>query len=187
MSIIMIAAVDQNGAIGRDNQLLAHLPDDMAFFRKTTTGQVVVMGRKTYDSLPVINGRRMLPNRVNVVLSRDTRYMFKPPVATMYTMEEALDWADAYGRMSNPRDTYIIGGGEIYKQFMPHADKLYVTHIKHAFEGADTFFPEIDENVWACTNAEIYFANERNEYDFTICTYERITDIEEEYSNGKSE
>ena len=133
--IRVIVAVDKNWAIGKDGQLLTSIPDDQRFFRQTTTNQVVIMGRKTLESLP---GGKPLPNRTTVILTRNEDYQ-DPGVVVAHSVEEALDVAK--GRNA---DIYIAGGSEIYAQMLEYCDEAYVTYIDYAYQ-ADTYFPNLDK------------------------------------------
>ena len=130
-----IVAVDQNWAIGKDGKLLNSIPDDQRFFRQTTTNQVVIMGRKTLESLP---GGKPLPNRTNVILTRNEDYQ-DPDVLVAHSVQEALDLAQEKGA-----DIYIAGGREIYEQMLTYCDEAYVTFIDYAYQ-ADTYFPNLDK------------------------------------------
>ena len=132
-----IAAVDKNWAIGKDNKLLANIPEDMKFFRETTTGGVVVMGRKTLESFP---NKKPLPNRANIVMTKDRAYKAGGAVIVHDTdeLEEALKPYDT-------KDVFCIGGGSIYKLLEPMCDTAYITKIDFAFS-ADTFFPDLDKS-----------------------------------------
>lgn len=132
--INIIAAVSKNNVIGKDNQLIWHLPDDLKRFKEITLSHVVVMGRKTHESIG-----RVLPNRLNVILSRDMKW-HKPlgdNCVVCYSIEEVI------GRFKH-RDIFVIGGGEIYNQFLPYSDKIYLTQIDKEFDG-DSLFPNIGD------------------------------------------
>ena len=131
----LIVAADANWGIGKDNKLLVSIPADMKFFRNTTTGNVVIMGRKTLESFP---GGLPLKNRVNIVLTRDKNYQAKGAVV-VHSVEEALEEAKKY-----EEEVYVIGGDSVYKQMLPYCSKAYVTKIDFAYE-ADTWFPNLDE------------------------------------------
>lgn len=134
--ISIIAAVSDDLGIGRDNRLLWQIPDDLKRFKKLTMGKCVVMGKKTWESLPV----KPLPGRKNVVLT-DNRDEYFNCDATAYSLNDALT------ACSGQEEIFIIGGGSVYRQFMPLADRLYITRV-HAKATADTFFPEIDPFLW---------------------------------------
>ena len=136
----MIAAVAENHVIGRDNDLVWRLPDDMKYFMETTQHHHVVMGRKNYESIP--HKYRPLPNRVNIIVTQQGHYN-APDCIITDSIEKAIDIA----RSSQQEEVFIIGGGQVYAQAIDTADKLYITEIKASFEG-DTFFPEIDKSVW---------------------------------------
>ncbi len=134
----LIAAVARNGVIGKDNQLLWHLPGDMRYFRDTTRGKPVIMGRRTWESLP--EKFRPLPGRLNIVLSRDPTYLTQG--ATRVTsLDEALT------HCASTDEAFVIGGGDLYRQALPLAGRVYLTEITTDFEG-DTFFPQLSSNDW---------------------------------------
>ncbi|MEG1504849.1 MAG: dihydrofolate reductase [Lachnospiraceae bacterium] len=139
----IIVAADKNWGIGYRNQLLVSIPSDMKFFRQTTTGKIVVMGRKTLESFP--NGQP-LRDRVNIVLTRDTNYDGKGAVV-VHTMEELLKETKKYPT----EDIYVIGGESIYRELLPYCDCAYITKIDHEYQ-ADTHFPNLDElEEWVLT------------------------------------
>ena len=156
--IILIAAVSKNNEIGKNNQLLWHLPDDFKRFKTLTTGHYIIMGRKTFESFP-----KPLPNRTHIIISRQKNYAVENCIVVS-SLEEAIKVCP------KNEDIYIIGGGEIYKQSIDFADKLEITVVDHDFE-ADTFFPEIDENKWKVDFEEFHPKDERHLYDFTFLTY----------------
>lgn len=134
----LIVAVDRQWAIGKDGRLLVTIPADQQMFLRETTGKVVVMGRKTLESLP---GGQPLGNRVNLALTRDRNYKVKGAVIR-HSVEEALETLDEY----DSRDVYIIGGQSIYEQFLPYCDTAHVTAIDYTYD-ADTFFPNLDQDT----------------------------------------
>ncbi|AXY02007.1 type 3 dihydrofolate reductase [Vibrio alfacsensis] len=156
MIISMIAAMADNRIIGKDNQMPWHLPADFAWFKRSTMGKPVVMGRKTYDSIG-----RPLPGRLNIVISRDASLSIEG-VTTVTSIEQALEAAGSV------EEVMIIGGGAIYAACLPMANKLYVTHIEAEVEG-DTQFPQWS-NDFKETYSEAYQADEKNAYNmrFTI-------------------
>ena len=160
----LIVAVDKNWAIGLGNQLLVSIPQDMKFFRETTKGKVVAMGRKTLESFP---GGQPLKNRVNVVLTTDKDYKTKG-ITLVHSIEDMVEELKKY----EEEDVYVIGGETIYRQLLPYCKKAYITKIDHAYN-ADTFFPNLDEDPeWEMTkisDEQTYFDLE---YVFTI--YERV-------------
>ena len=160
----LIVAVDKNWAIGKENKLLVSIPQDMKFFRETTMGKVVVMGRKTLESFP---GGQPLKKRTNIVITRDKNYSVKDAIV-VHSVEEALEEIKNY----NSEDVYVIGGDSIYRQMLPYCDVAHVTKINHAYE-ADTYFPNLDEKedwlVTGVSDEQTYF---NLEYEFV--RYERV-------------
>ena len=160
----LIVAVDKNWAIGLGNQLLVSIPQDMKFFRETTKGKVVAMGRKTLESFP---GGQPLKNRVNVVLTTDKDYKTKG-ITLVHSIEDMVEELKKY----EEEDVYVIGGETIYRQLLPYCKKAYITKIDHAYH-ADTHFPNLDmDPEWEMTkisDEQTYFDLE---YVFTI--YERV-------------
>ena len=139
--ISIIAAIAKNNEIGRNNELLWHLPEDLKRFKQLTTGKVIVMGQKTFESLPI----KPLPNRTNLVITDDRKFKFDG-VLKSYSIETAVKRAKKLSKKGE--EIFIIGGGSIYKQFIDIADKLYITEINDVYEDADTFFPAIDKGKW---------------------------------------
>lgn len=160
--VTIIAAIAANNALGKDNQLIWHLPADLKRFKKTTLNHAVIMGRKTYESLG-----KTLPNRTNIVITRDKNYKVEGCVV-VNSLKDALKAAAEIDE--NP---FILGGAEIYKQVMPYTDKLDITFVHHQFE-ADVYFPEIDKTIWKETSREDFKADENNKYDYSFVTFERI-------------
>lgn len=160
----IIVAIDENNAIGRDNQLLCHLPNDLKYFKRVTSGHTIIMGRNTYESLPV----KPLPNRKNVVIS--SSLTAPPPGAILAgSIEEACRICP------ETEECFITGGAQIYRQMMPFAQKLYITRIHHQFD-ADTFFPDIDWNTWQLSSSERHEADEKHLYAYTFEVYLRKTE-----------
>jgi len=158
----IIAAISENNAIGKDNQLLWHLPADLKHFKALTTGHTIIMGRKTFDSIG-----KPLPNRRSIVVSRNTALKIEG-VELAYTLEDALRLA------GNEEEVFIIGGAEIYRQSLPFADKIYLTKI-HQHHDADAFFPEIDPGIWEETASATFQPDEKNTIPYTFSTLERRT------------
>ena len=159
----LIVAISENNAIGKAGDLLCYLPDDLKHFKALTMGATVVMGKKTFFSLP----RRPLPNRRNIVLTRDMSFTYD-------NTEIAHSIEELQTMISTNEMVFIIGGGEVYKQFMPLVDELHITHIHHNWDDADTFFPEIAPTIWQCVNEERHEADEKHNYAFTFATYKRV-------------
>lgn len=164
MKINIIVSVALNGCIGGNNTLLWKQSEDLKRFKSLTTGKVVIMGQKTYESLP----KRPLPNRTNIVMSNDYDVKFDG-CEMAYDMEEALNKAKYW---SDDGEVFIIGGGSIYRQFLPVANKLYITRIDTVVEG-DTYFPDIDEDVWIKEYEEHHFKNDKNQYNYTFEIYNK--------------
>lgn len=159
--ISIIVAIAENYAIGKKGDLLCHMPADLKHFKQITSGHTVLMGERTFLSLP----KHPLPNRRNIVLT-DVQGKTFEGAETVYSIDELVDCC-------NDEEAFVIGGGMVYKQAMEFADKLYITHIHHSWEDADTFFPEIDPQVWRQTAAERHEADENNPYDYTFAEYVR--------------
>ena len=156
----IIVAIAENGAIGAKNELLWRLPNDMRRFKELTTGHTVIMGRKTFESLP----KGALPNRTNVVITRNTKVSFD-------NCEVFNDLKTAIDKHKKEKEIFIIGGANIYKQAMIFAEKLYVTYVHHSFGNADTFFPEINKNEWITTESEGFRNDGEHLYPYTFETY----------------
>lgn len=161
----IIAATAENRVIGKDNQLPWSLPADMKFFRDTTMGHCVIMGRKNYDSIPA--KFRPLKGRTNIVITRQKDFV-APDCIVTHSVSEAIEEA----RKLNMKEAFIIGGAQIYDETISVADKLYLTHIHNKFEG-DVLFPEVDFSQWNETSRDDRQVDEKNLYPFSICTYER--------------
>lgn len=158
----IIVAISEENAIGNAGAMLCHLPDDLKHFKAITSNHAVIMGRRTYLSLP----KRPLPNRRNIIITTDTTTIWDG-VETVHSLHEAL-------QLLNPADeNFIIGGGMVYRQAMPLADKLYITHIHHSFAEADTFFPNIDPNQWQLIGSDSHPADDRHPYPYTFAEYVR--------------
>lgn len=160
--LVIIAAAGENNGLGKENSLVWHLPDDFKRFKQLTTGHKIIMGRKTFESFP-----KPLPNRTHIIISRDIDYKVPyPECSIVHSIADAIKMAD------KELPTYIIGGGEIYRQSMPYADKIELTRVHEAFD-ADTYFPKIDENEWLLVQKEHHPKDARHAYGFTYLTYIR--------------
>jgi len=158
--IIMIAAAAENNALGKDNQLVWHLPNDFKRFKSLTTGHHIIMGRKTFESFP-----KPLPDRVHVVISRQENY--KPEGCIVVdSIEKAI------AICPEDDDSYVIGGGEIYNLALPFTDIIELTKVHHTFE-ADAFFPKINKSEWILVESEENYKDEKHLYDYTYETYIR--------------
>lgn len=158
--LTMIAAAAENNALGKDNELVWHLPDDFKRFKRLTSGHHIIMGRKTFESFP-----ELLPDRTHVIITRKEDYQPEGTVV-VNSLEEAI-------RVSKlDEQPFLIGGGEIYRLGMDTADKIELTRVHGEFD-ADTFFPEIDENKWKLVKEQFHEKDEKHNYSFTYLTYER--------------
>jgi dihydrofolate reductase len=158
--ITMIAAVGENNELGKDNDLVWHLPNDFKRFKELTTGHHIIMGRKTFESFP-----KPLPNRTHVVITRDKSYQNEGAVV-VHSMTEAI------AKTNVDEQPFIIGGGEIYKIGLAFADRIELTRVHNNFE-ADTFFPVIPLNKWALINEVFHPNDDRHKYAFTYQTWVR--------------
>ena len=161
-SITIIVAAAENNAIGKDNDLIWSLPNDLKRFKKLTSGHSIIMGRKTFDSFP-----GLLPNRKHIVISRNKNISFSDEVTVVNNFEDAIRET---GDDENP---FIIGGGQIYKLAMDLVDKIELTRVHEEFK-ADTFFPKIDEDKWELIREEFNEKDERHQFSFTYKTYIKI-------------
>lgn len=159
--ITMIAAAAENNALGKDNDLVWHLPDDFKRFKELTTGHHIIMGRKTFETFP-----KPLPNRTHVVITRKEDYQREGAIV-VNSLQKALELA------KNDPQPFIIGGGEIYDLALPEADKIELTRVHGTFE-ADAFFPEIDEDHWELVSSHFHPKDEKHNYAFTYLTYHRV-------------
>jgi dihydrofolate reductase len=159
--ISIIVAVADINAIGKDNKLLWHISADMRRFKRITAGHTVIMGKNTYLSLP----KRPLVNRRNIVISDNIQDHF-PGCEMAYSIEEAIE------RCDTGNENFVIGGASIYRQFMPYAQKLYITRIHQSYD-ADTFFPEISPDIWKITEREDVINDPQNDFSYSFLTYQR--------------
>lgn len=168
LKVAIIAAVGKNRELGKDNDLLWHLGEDMQFFKETTNGHYVIMGRKSFESIPP--KYRPLPNRVNVIISRNPDYMVEE-CYTFTSLEEALELA----RENGEERIFIVGGGQIYKLAMEKGlvNEMFLTQVDAEFAGADTFYPEFNADEWNKTKLLSGFASNINEFSFEIYKYEK--------------
>lgn len=166
MTLIQIVAYSENRAIGKNNQLLWHLADDMAFFKEMTTGETVLMGKNTYISLP--RKFRPLPNRKNIVISSQAPIEHYENLQWFNSLDNALETLEKV-----ESKVFIIGGARIYAQLIEQTDIIYATEVQTNLEG-DCFFSEIHTNQWEREVLKSFQKNDRNEYDFEIVKYTRI-------------
>ncbi len=163
MKISLIAAMDINNAIGYHNQLMWHLPDDFKWFKKHTLGKPVIMGRNTMNSLG-----KPLPGRLNIALSSTDNDIIEG-FRHAYSMNEAMKLVP-----ENAPEIMIIGGGHIFKQTLPVADRMYITRIRHGFEDADTYFPRWNEEEWEQVFSEHHPEDEKHKFPFEFIILDRI-------------
>jgi len=164
MNLTLIAAMSENRVIGKDNDLIWHMPTDMKRFMQLTTGHHVIMGRNTFESM----GKKLLPRRTNIVVTRQKNYEAKGCIV-VHELEAAISKAEGD---SQP---FIIGGAKLYESALPYAHTIELTVIHHQFEG-DTFFPEFNKSEWILQNEESHPADDKNPYPFTFKTYTKQSD-----------
>ena len=160
--ITLIAAISTNNALGKDNDLIWRIPADLKRFKKVTTGHPILMGRNTFESIG-----KPLPNRTSVIITRNNHYK-KEGCLIANSLEEAIAFTEG-------KDAFIIGGAQVYKQALENnlIDQLDITRVHHEFE-ADVFFPEIDPIVWKEISREDFLADEKNGYDYSFISYQKI-------------
>lgn len=163
MIISIIVAIAENNAIGKDNKLLWHIKDDLQLFKRTTLNHVIIMGRKSYESIG-----RPLPKRTNVVITRSRDYQ-PEGVMVFHSLNDAFDHFK-----KTEEEVFVIGGGEIYRQSLDDAHKLHISHVHTTVEDADTFFPKVNWQDWKEVKQEDFKKNESNDHDFTYRVYERL-------------
>lgn len=156
--ITLIAAAAENNALGKDNDLLWHLPEDFKRFKQITSGHYIIMGRKTFESFP-----KPLPNRTHIIITRQEEYLAEGCLV-VHSLEEALKIAP------QNEEVFIIGGAQIYQQALPFADKIDLTRV-HIELDADAFFPEFNTSEWNLVFSEKQFKDEKHQFDFTFETY----------------
>lgn len=160
---IIVARAD-NRVIGKNNELIWHMPHDLKYFKETTSGHYVLMGRKSFESVG-----KPLPNRLNIIITRNPDYAAEGALV-VHSLKDALVLAE----QQKQQEVFILGGGEIYRQALEQqlVDRIYLTEIKDSFEG-DTYFPELDENQWQETHREEYQADHKNPHDYAFVTLEK--------------
>ncbi len=164
MTITLIVAVAENGVIGKNNRLLWKLHDDMKHFRRVTMGHFIIMGHNTFNSIG-----KPLPGRTNIVISRNKFLMLPEGVIVKNSPEDCLHFA----RSENQEEIFIIGGAELYRQFLPMADKIYYTKILTSSEG-DVYFPELDWDDWKVKSTQEFHQSDKNEFSFQILELKRV-------------
>ena len=159
--ISIIVAIAENNGIGKNNQLLWHLPEDLKRFKRITEGHKIIMGKNTYFSLP----KRPLSGRTNVVLSDKPGEQIDDCLMA-FSLDEVLAICD------EQQESFIIGGASVYRQLLPYATKLYITKVNAVLE-ADVFFPEIDPAIWEATDSEVHPKDEKHPFPYTFVNYKR--------------
>jgi dihydrofolate reductase len=162
MTISLVVAASENNVIGKDNRLLWHLPNDMKFFKNTTWGMPVIMGRKTFESLG-----KPLAGRMNIIMTRDKDWTAQGTRATS-NMEEAMQAAAE----TDAKEVFVIGGGEIFKQVLPQANRVYLTRVHTNIEG-DTFFPELPQKEWQLLTQLDFAADVKHKYGYSFQVWQR--------------
>jgi len=160
--LTIIVAAGENNAIGKDNELIWHLSDDLRRFKSLTNNHHIIMGRKTYESFP-----KPLPNRKHIVISRQANYKVPDGVIVVNNLEDALDAS------RSDEQPFIIGGGQVYKQAIALVNKIEITRVHETFENADAFFPEIDTNIWKETSNTFHEKDDKHNHSFSFITYKR--------------
>jgi len=163
MKLSIIVAIASNGAIGKNNDLLWHLPEDLKRFKQITTGHPVIMGKNTWLSLPI----KPLPNRTNIVLNREMDVC-----SNNCLVFDSIDSVMLHCKQNNYTECFIIGGAEVYKSFLPLANRLYITDVEKEYVG-DVFFPTINFNEWKLVLNENHFS-EKNNFNYSYKIYDRL-------------
>ncbi len=164
MHISIIVAIAKNKVIGKNNDLIWRLPADLKYFKSTTTGHNIIMGRNTFES---IGGGRPLPNRITTIITRNHNYQAPQGCLIANSLEQALL------NIENENEVFICGGAQIYELALPIASKLYITYVNETFEG-DTCFPEFDLSQWKLESKQEFAADEKNVYNYAFAVYTRI-------------
>lgn len=166
--LALIAAVAENGCIGINNKLPWYLPEDLKYFKAVTSGKPVIMGRSTFESLG-----RPLPNRTNIVITRNREFHAPEGVHVVYSLDEALNVAESVAHIAGNEEIVIIGGAQIYAEALPRVQRLYLTEVKKTVAG-DAFFPAWNKNEWQETGRE-YYHYEPAQLDYSFVIYERMS------------
>ena len=166
MRIVLIAAFAQNRVVGINNMLPWHLPEDLKYFRRTTTGKAIIMGRKTYESIG-----RPLPNRTNIVISRNPDFRAEG-VRVVASLAAAISLAEDVNTINDVQEVMIIGGASIYEAALPMAERLYITHVHAEVEG-DAYFPAVNFKLWSEVTREDHEASDNNPYGYSFVVYDK--------------
>ncbi|WP_158210185.1 dihydrofolate reductase [Myroides phaeus] len=161
MKLILIAAAAENNALGKNNEMLWHLPDDFKHFKNLTSNHFIIMGRKTFESFP-----KPLPNRTHIIITRQADYTASEGCIVVASLEDAL------AIVKEQAEVFVIGGGEIYKLALPFADRIELTRV-HTSLDADAFFPEFSLGEWKLKKEEFHSIDEKHQYSFTFQTFEK--------------
>ena len=167
MKISMIVAKANDNAIGKDNDMIWHLPDDLKYFKDKTRNHHILMGRKNFDSLG--EKYQPLPNRINIVITRNENWQHDGTVV-FHNIQDGIK----YAKENKEEELFIIGGGQIYEQGLNYADRLYITEVNAEYPDADAFFPKIDKSNWKEISSKYHSKDEKHKFDFTYKVYERI-------------
>ena len=166
MNLSLICAMAENRVIGRNNSLPWHLSEDLKYFKRTTMGHCIIMGRKTWESIG-----RPLPGRTSIVITSDENYD-APGAKVVHSMEAAIKKAESIAFIDGSEEAFVIGGAALYAAALPHAQQFHLTRVHAAVEG-DTYLTEFDEDEWQETHREDFQSDESNPYSYSICLLER--------------
>lgn len=161
--ISLLVAMDTNHVIGFENDMPWHLPEDLKYFKEKTTGQTIIMGRKTFDSIG-----RVLPKRQNVVLTRQ-KMGLPDGIEVIHDINLIYQW----NKEQPDQEFFVIGGGNLYEQILPYADRMYITRIEESFQG-DTYFPNYKDDEWELTSKIKGKKDDQNSYDYYFLQYDRL-------------
>ena len=170
MKLSLICAMDENMVIGKNNSLPWHLPEDLQYFKRTTMGRCIIMGRKTFESIG-----RPLPGRTNIIVTRRREYEVEN-ARVVDCLTDAIELAETVSFIDASDEAFVIGGAELYKHALPFVDRMHLT-IVHAEVDGDTFFPDFDVEEWEEVSKENFAADEANPYDYSICVFERRSSL----------
>lgn len=159
--ITIIAAISKNNALGKNNKMLWHLPNDFKHFKNITAGNIIIMGRKTFESLPGV-----LPNRKHIIITRNKNYKVPEGCEIFYNLDDAINFY-------KNKQIFIIGGGEIYKLALPFTNTMELTIVDSVFDDADAYFPEFNFNEWKIIHKEDFKADDKHKYAYTFLTLNR--------------
>jgi len=167
MKLSLICAMDENMVIGRNNRLPWHLPEDLKYFKRTTMGKCIIMGRKTYESIG-----RPLPGRTNIIVTRNRDYEVDN-ARVVDSLSDAIAMAENVAFIDGTDEAFIIGGAELYRHALPFVDRLHLTMVHTEIEDGDTYFPDLDVQEWEEVEKAYFDADEFNPYPYSICVFER--------------